>query len=252
MKLNFLIIGTQRGGTTSLHHLLSVHPQIKMPVIKELHFFDQHYYKGLNWYQEHFETDAGSLDLLQGEATPSYLYHPLVPERVAKHFPDVKLIVMLRDPVIRAFSQFLMIRKRGREPESDFMEALKLEADRLRNLRPMEDEQSLPSDFSGFYQLSYQKRGLYGEQMQRWLQYFRLDQFHFIKSEEFFDSPERILQPLYAFLGISAIIPPQIPKLNSHTDIKLNADNIEHLYEIFHSDGILLRKLIGDKFRWDP
>lgn len=248
---DFIIIGTQRGGTTSLHHTLSAHPQIMMAEVKELHFFNRFYSKGINWYQAQFGEDSGALKFLSGEATPAYLYHQLVPERVSKHLPNVKLIVMLRDPVIRAFSQFMMMRKRGIEPESDFIEALKLEDGRLRGLRPIEDEQSAPEDLSRYYRFSYQKRGLYGEQIQRWLQFFRLDQFHFIKSEEFFDSPEKILQSLYAFLGISAIMPPQVPKLNSHTDIKLNVDNIEHLYEYFRSDGILLRKLIGDKFRWD-
>lgn len=252
MKPDFLIIGTQRGGTTSLHHLLSAHPQIRMAKVKELHFFNRLYSNGINWYMDQFKEESGASKFHSGEATPAYLYHPLVPERVAKHLPDVKLIVMLRDPVIRAFSQFMMIRKRGREAESDFMEALKLEAGRLSNLRPIDDEQAAPDDFSGFYQFSYQKRGLYGEQIERWLQCFTLDQFHFIKSEEFFASPEKSLQSLYAFLEIAEIMPDTFPKLNSHTDVKLNVDNIEHLYEYFRADGILLRNMIGDRFRWDP
>lgn len=222
-----------------------------MPVVKELHFFNRHYYNGLNWYQEHFKTEEGSPNLLQGETTPAYLYHPLVPERVAKHLPNVKLIVMLRDPVIRAYSQFIMIRKRGREPVSDFMEALELEAARLSSVRPMEDERAAPADFSGFYQFSYQKRALYGEQLQRWLQYFSRDQFHFIKSEDFFASPIKTLESLYAFLGILQVMPQAFPKLNNFTDVELKIDTTKNLYNYFQSDGILLRKLIGDQFRWD-
>ena len=250
MKPDFLIIGTQRGGTTTLHHLLSVHPQIRMADVKELHFFNRSYSKGINWYEKNFKDGDISPKLIRGEATPAYLFHPLVPERVAKHLPDVKLIVMLRDPVIRAFSQFMMIRKRGREPESDFIEALKLESERLRNFRPVDEDQSSTTDFSGFYQFSYQKRGLYGEQIERWLQYFTIDQFHFIKSEDFFSSPLNTLQSLYDFLGISDKIPDDIPIMNRHSDSIPDYSMIKHLYDYFEADGILLRNLIGDYFRW--
>ncbi len=100
-KPDFLIIGTQRGGTTSLFSLLSAHPGIFMPEEKEVHYFDLNYEKGIDWYTAKFPAHPRETKVISGEASPYYLYHPHVPARVAKDLPEVKLIALLRDPVNR-------------------------------------------------------------------------------------------------------------------------------------------------------
>src|SRR3954447_18625468 len=99
MVPDFLIIGAQRAGTTSLFHYLQRHPSVMQSSIKEVHYFDGSYNRGRRWYLSHFPLRrATSGGRITGEATPYYLFHPTVPTRVAVDFPDVKLIAILRDP----------------------------------------------------------------------------------------------------------------------------------------------------------
>ena len=100
---DFLIIGAQKCGTSSMFAYLNQHPQMKLPDVKEIHFFDLNYSNGLDWYTSHFPPASLSHRMVTGEASPYYLFHPHVPERVRLHCPDVKLVVMLRNPVDRAY-----------------------------------------------------------------------------------------------------------------------------------------------------
>src|SRR5579885_2674785 len=111
---DFIIIGTQRGGTTSLYAYLGQHPQIAPAVIKEVHFFDNNYERGVGWYRTQFPflieksiaKNIGQQNFITGEASPYYLFHPHVPERAAKVVPGAKLIVLLRNPIDRAYSHY--------------------------------------------------------------------------------------------------------------------------------------------------
>lgn len=101
----FLGIGVPRGGTTWLHTLLSGHPDVVMPTTrKEVRFFDRHYDRGLQWYEGFFDASRGQRAI--GEISPQYLYCPECPARIAASLPGVKLIVTLRHPVDRAYSQY--------------------------------------------------------------------------------------------------------------------------------------------------
>src|ERR1700730_9070734 len=134
---DFLIIGTQRGGTTSLFHYLEAHPCVRPAVNKDLHFFDRKYNKGLAWYRGHFPTRVERYyaqkirgrAFLTGEASPSYLFHPHTPGRVAQAVPHVKLIVLLRNPVTRAYSQYHHAVELGHETLS-FEDAIRGEEER--------------------------------------------------------------------------------------------------------------------------
>jgi hypothetical protein len=125
----FLVIGTKRGGTTSLWNWLLKHPAVapQFPAaqqIKSPHYFDINFWRGEQWYRSHFPTQR-ALDRLAtsvggrpavGEASPYYMFHPAAPQRVAELMPDVRLIVLLRDPVARAYSNFAERRGSGAEP----------------------------------------------------------------------------------------------------------------------------------------
>ena len=102
---DFLGLGVQKGGTTTLHTLLAAHPQLMLPQKKELHFFTHRYWRGKRWYGRQFR--AATPDQKCGEITPYYLFHSLVPERIQRCCPKVRLIVLLRDPVERALLQSL-------------------------------------------------------------------------------------------------------------------------------------------------
>ncbi len=106
---DFVIIGTQRGGTTSLHAYLSAHPQVATPATKELHFITDRYERGLDWYLGQFPAELPP-DVITGEATPYALFHPLAPRRLREIAPAARLIVLLRNPVDRAYSHYLLER----------------------------------------------------------------------------------------------------------------------------------------------
>src|SRR3954464_5798431 len=174
---DFLIIGAQKAGTTALYAYLREHPAIAGPPWKEVSFFDRHHRRGARWYPGNFpnrlylrgvhaRTNARPV---VGEASPSYVFHPLAPERVAALVPNVRLIALVRNPIDRALSHYHHEVALGREPLS-FEDALAAEDDRMHGqLERMRE----PSYFShAWWNYTYVSRGLYAEQLERWLEHF--------------------------------------------------------------------------------
>jgi hypothetical protein len=108
---DFLIVGAMRSGTSSLNHYLRQHPQIHMAKQKEVRFFDQHWARGVDWYEEQFDPEPGQIC---GEASPGYLNSPEAPQRIAQTLPAVRLVAILRNPVDQAYSRYLMAHGRNR------------------------------------------------------------------------------------------------------------------------------------------
>jgi hypothetical protein len=196
-----LIIGAQKGGTTSLFNYLVQHPDVLPSIRKEVHYFDFHYLRGVTWYRGHFpyahRLRRGSLTL---DATAYYLVHPLVPERAAGLFPLVKLIVLLRNPVDRAYSHYQHEVRGGRESLC-FAEALEKESERLAG-----EEERLRSE-PGYYswnhhRYAYTGRGLYLEQLRRWMQHFPRSQLLVLQSERLFRDPVAVTAAVHDFLGL--------------------------------------------------
>src|SRR5579863_10505639 len=164
---DFLIIGAQRGGTTSLFHYLEAHPCIKPAVNKDLHFFDRKYNKGLAWYRGHFPTRIEQYyaqkirrrAFVTGEASPSYLFHPHTPRRVVQAIPHVKLIILLRNPVSRAYSQYHHAVELGHESLA-FEEAIQGEEERTarEQEKMLRDEHYYSEEFK---HRSYLSKGIY-------------------------------------------------------------------------------------------
>ena len=165
---DFLLIGGQRCGSTSLYTTLCGHPQVLAGAHKEPHFFDNNHLRGEHFYRRLFPLRAHlrARRAITGEATTHYLSHPAVPGRVAAMLPDVRLIAILRDPVERAYSHYQLAHRNGREPLS-FEQALAAEPERLAG-----EEARLLSDpaYRGeaYGVQSYRTRGLYLEQLERW------------------------------------------------------------------------------------
>ena len=200
---SFLIIGVQKGGTTSLYEYLQQHPQVRSALTKEVHFFDLNFAKGWEWYLEQLGQPLdGDAELVQrtGEASPYYVFHPLVPERVFRRAPNIKLILLLRDPVARSLSHY------HHECRWQF-ESLPLE-DALE-----QEEQRLSQELNHFardphyesyaYQhYSYIKRSLYLEQIRAWARYFSPSQILIIQSEFFCKKPSLTLNCVSQFLEL--------------------------------------------------
>lgn len=255
MKPNFLIIGAQKCGTTSLFSHLVQHPSVYLPTEKEIHFFDLQYDKGVKWYISLFyEADSTRFQSF-GEASPYYLFHPLVAERVASHFPEIKLIVLLRDPVDRAYSHFLHSKRFGLDTVESFEEALAIEPLRItEDFEKLKKGEILHSDSVRNY--SYASRGLYFQQVSRWLNYFPTDQFLFIKSEEFYTNPAGIFRDVCRFLGVSVpsgidFRPSNIPDYQPNSYPPVSSEIKQRLKPFFSADMSALSALIGKQFYWE-
>jgi hypothetical protein len=193
---DFLIIGAQKAGTTALYSYLRRHPHISGPSWKEVSFFDRHYTRGAAWYRGNFPIRRHAL---VGEASPSYLFHPLAPERVAALVPRARLIALLRDPVDRALSHYQYEVALGREALS-FEDALAREEERTRG----EVERMLrdPSYFSdAWWNYTYSARGRYAEQLERWFAAFPREQLLVLPSEELGNEPAAAYARVLEFLG---------------------------------------------------
>jgi hypothetical protein len=175
----FLILGAQKAGTTALYAYLRKHPDVTGPTWKEVSFFDRHYARGERWYRGNFPVRRRAV---VGEASPSYVFHPLGPQRVAELVPDAQLVVLLRNPVDRAYSHYQHEVVLGREPLS-FEDALAAEEERLAG----EVERMLadPRYFShAWWNHTYRARGLYAEQLERWLAVFPPGQLLVLTADE--------------------------------------------------------------------
>lgn len=245
---DLLIVGTQKGGTSTLYHILSEHPEMAGPLKKEVHFFDTNYKNGSQWYKGFMP--LRSTNKLAFEATPYYLYHPLSPQRIAKDLPNVKIIVLLRDPVRRAFSHFQMQKDQGREELHSFEEAINAEATRLNG-----EEEKMIADPSynspTFARYSYLNRGLYHRQLHRWLQYFKREQLLIMKSEKFYSSTRSELKKVADFLGIANtfVLDNSIKNAGKYEPLpeKVMKDVAKH----FKKDGDKLKALLGKEFQWN-
>jgi hypothetical protein len=194
---NALVIGATKGGTTSLYHWLSRHPQVCVSRVKEVRYFNGHFEQGPAWYAAQFAPRPGQTVLV--EASPSYLWDPDVPERVRALLGEPKLIVLLREPVERAWSQYWM-KVRREEEMASFDQALQRETQWFGLAGPMPSEGSVSKIGYGGY--SYLGKGVYAPQIERWLSAFPRHCFHFIRSEDLFRDPAEAMSGLLQFLGL--------------------------------------------------
>jgi hypothetical protein len=210
MLPGFLIVGAERCGTTSMFHLLRQHPAAFGTSLRkqEVHYFDVAYGMGLSWYQSHFPLTARARLAARGagvapvafEASPYYMFHPLAPERIHGDLPGVRLLVMLRDPVERAYSAHANHVGHGLETES-FERALELEDSRLEG----EAERIIADPSYNSYSHrhhSYRIRGHYADQLERMERIFGRDQIHVVDSGDFFTTPGPVYDQVLDFLGL--------------------------------------------------
>ncbi|XZN94815.1 MAG: ATP-binding cassette domain-containing protein [Microcoleus sp.] len=201
-KPNFLMLGSPQCGIEALYGCLENSLQIIQAGARKVHFFDLNYDRGVEWYSQQLTLGVAGDTVLRWEMTPEYMDHPLVAERVYKCFPDVKLIMMLRNPVQRAWVHYNLEVAMGFE-EFDVTKAIASECDRLAG--EIEKLRSTPNYHSFNHQhYSYLSRGIYVEQIQNWLDYFPREQLLILKTEDFQENPGKVFSKVLNFLDISA------------------------------------------------
>jgi hypothetical protein len=217
-----LIVGGQRCGTTSMYRTLSQHPAVLKAVLhKGVHFFDMNYDRGMGWYRAHFPLQVSARRASRSagdpavtfESSPYYMFHPCAAGRIARDLPDVKLLVLVRDPVERAYSAHAHELARGFETEP-FERALELEDERLRG--EAERIASDPAYLSHSHQHhAYRARGRYCEQLDRLERAVGADRIHVVDSGDFFAKPEPEYDAVLAFLGLRGHGYPEFERHNA-------------------------------------
>jgi Sulfotransferase domain len=258
MLPGFLIVGGQRCGTVSMSRVLSQHPAVFGSVLhQEVHYFDTGYARGLAWYRSHFPLRARARMATRTdrvatatafESSPYYLFHPLAAERISRDLPGVKLLVLLRDPVERAYSAHAHETFLGYETEP-FERALELEATRLEG----ETERIIsdPGYASRSHQHhAYRTRGEYAEQLERFDQVFGRDRIHVIDSDAFFTDPEPSYHAVLEFLGLPRRGRPVFKRRNSRRRAPMRAGQRAALEQHYGPHDQRLAQWLGYQPSW--
>jgi len=199
---DFIIFGVGRCGTTSLYNYLTEHPNVGSAQVKEIFFFDYHFHKGVGWYQKHFPLPRYYKRFMTGDATPSYIHHPLAPHRIKELLPQVKLIVLLRNPIDRAYSHYCQTMNGKLNPQFPFEIVVRYQITE-RNFFAREkilgDEQYFRQVY---YPTAYLSKSVYLENLKRWFQVFPKEQILVLKNEEMSADPQKIFQKTIEFLEL--------------------------------------------------
>lgn len=254
---DFIIAGFPRCGTTSLFNYITKHKCILSPLAKEPSFFSTDFAMGINWYKSYFPTvfekkrieDKSRVNVLTGEATPTYVLHPKAPNRIKEIIPEVKLIFLLRNPIDRAFSHYSSIKKRGLESLS-FEDAITIEDNRLEG----EYEKMLKENnyYSKEWHLhGYLSGGHYMQLLKNWFSIFERQKILVIKSEDMFKNPFVMTKKIYSFLNIPEINLDTYEQYNKLESIS-KLDNVvrKKLKEHFKPHNEDLYKFLGIDFDW--
>ncbi len=244
---DFLVIGAQKAGTTALYAYLRWHPDILGPFWKEVSFFDRHWWRGEAWYRGQLPFRNQGKKLV-GEASPSYLFHPLAPERVFSLVPDVRLIVLVREPAERAYSHYQHEVALGREPLS-FEDALAAEEDRLRG--EVDRLCADPRAFSrAWWDHAYASRGLYADQLECWLEFFPREQMLILTTDELGERPAETYASVLAFLGAPPHELARYPRVFDRDYPPMRDETRNALHARFTAPNRRLERLLGRPLGW--
>ncbi len=233
---DFIVIGAQKAGTSSLYFYLAQHPAIRMSALKEIHYYN--YYalrgRGLSWYRSFFPLKIKSRHAITGEASPYYLFDENVPARIKRDLPNVKLIVLLRNPIDRAYSAYNMNKRQENDPDGF----------------PTFEEAIANPDMGCEQSRLYLYRGRYAEHLRHWLKHFDREQFLFVKSEDLFRTPKKSLREVYEFLGVDETYPDDIRAQEVGSYPELSDRVRRELEDYFKDANDELIEMLGPHYRW--
>jgi hypothetical protein len=186
-KIEIMCVGAQKSGTTSLHDILKNHPQIELPYIKELYYFtDDREYRSIKNFHKHYKFDENKVAM---NITPNNMCHPKAMERIYQYNPNMKIIVMLREPISRVISQFKM-KERVLLEKRSFKEVVNDEIDNLR--------------YKTQDCKSYVWRSLYHHQINKILSIFPKEQVYFVLFEDYAKDQKTIVNEILQWCGLES------------------------------------------------
>ena len=250
---DFIIIGTARSGTTSLFYNICEHSCVIPAAYDEIGFFDSNYHLGINWYRSMFPTKKHMEKVkkntefaITGEDTPFYIWSPTVARRILKIIPNVKLIVLFRNPVDRAYSNYHLGVRAGSENLS-FEDAIQSELDRLKNSEIESDDDvkkyTIPR--------SYIAKGFYSDQLKIWLKLFKSEQLFITSTEDFESNTENILNKIYDFLEIPQINLKNLEKHKVASYPPMKDETRKFLVDLYKIHNEELFRMISKEFDWN-
>jgi hypothetical protein len=254
---DYIIAGAQKAGTTSLWAYLQEHPQVVPAMAKETSFFDINFHRGLNWYRMHFPLAVGdapgeerNTTTLTSESTAYYMFHPLAAERIARCVPRVKIILLLRNPVDRAFSHY-QLKLRRRQETLSFEEAIEAEAERLDG--EADKIVAQPDYYSRAHDRhSYLARGVYIDQIRRWQRYFPPSQLLILESGEFFSRTRDVYHRVLFFLGLPGSEPANFGnRFPGRYKARMSPPMRRKLLDYFAPYNEQLFAHLGTRYDWD-
>lgn len=241
-----VILGAQKSGTSSLHQYLTQHRGVIAPLRKEVHYFDLNFGRGEAWYRAHFgRVGEPGLNI---DSSPYYLFHPAVPRRLAGLLPEARLLVLLRDPVRRAYSHYWHERHRGREPLG-FEEALRAEPGRIDAAHAQLAAGAIERS-RAHQEYSYLARGRYAEQLERWFEHFPRDRVHVVRFESLAKEPLATVNEVCAFLGLPALASAALEARNARRYPPVASATAEALRAYFDPHNRRLEAMLGRPMGW--
>jgi len=255
---DYLVLGAQKAGTTSLHRYLEQHPCVAPAALKEIHFFDLEFWRGERWYRSHFPSSlyrtyahrVHGRRVLSGEASPYYLLHPLAPRRAQMTVPAARLIAILRNPVERAHSHYHHNVQWQLEDCSTFPEALELEEQRLAGER---ERILADARYQSFHHRhhSYLARGVYVEQLRAWLEHFPREQMLVLESGQFLHDTPAVFRRVLDFLELPPWEPREYLRHNESRRPPLDPRLRARLAAWFEPHNRALYQLLGQDLGWE-
>lgn len=243
-----------------MSRLINEHPAVMPALVKEVEYFSLKYKMGESWYRSHFPTSLQKHRLAKktkqnpvtGDSTPYYIFHPMASSRMKNLLPEVKLIVILRNPIDRAYSHYHhAVRRKINIETLSFEDAINIEKERLSGEKDqiIKDPHFIPKSH---HQYSYLARGIYADQLENWFKYYDRNQFLFLTTEDFHKNIQRTLDQVFNFLGLNPfkIDYPKRFNVGNYKE-KMNEDTRRSLIEYFKPHNERLYKLLQRDFEWD-
>jgi hypothetical protein len=236
---DLVIVGAMKGGTTSLYAYLCQHPDVHGSIKKEVHYFNRHFSRGESWYRRHFTRRRGGIVL---EGTPDYIYHKHSLDRLRVTLPAARIVVVLRNPVTRAYSHYHHSTRKGTERRT-FEEGVRADLDWFRKGEVLGDDSWQSNDHS------YVRRGIYAPQVQRILDAYG-ESALILRSEDLFKNPLAVTNQVLRFVGLTALeqLYDVEPKTAGRYDRTVPMRN--ELEEFFAPHNKQLYRLLGVNAWW--
>ena len=247
---DFVVIGSTKSGTTSLHYYLIQHPGIISE--RNVHFFEYMQTNSIEWYRAYFPTKAykNFKKLTVGEQTATYLFHPLIPKRIHTTIPNAKLIVVLRNPVDRAYSNYTHQVREGIEKRT-FEEAIKSELKRIEICKNNSEYKINNDDFSNHVIFSYLRHGIYVDFIKAWMEFFTKEQFLILPTYDLNNNRAKFLKQVFDYLNVQNFEIKDVERQNVGEYKKLDKSMRKFLVDYYRPHNERLFKLLEKNFDWD-